>query len=113
MAWGRATGTWWALCTWTQRVVIDGRSQAELPVAAWLPSASVRKPLNAAEVTVPRLLLADDQRDWPAPNGWPGWYAGPWLSGALLLPVGLAADNRPEWERRRDRGERPERKRRR
>jgi hypothetical protein len=112
VAWGRATGTWWGLCTWTQRCLTDGGSQTDLSVAAWLPATSISKPSYVGERNLARIALADDQRDWPAPRVWPGWYVGPWLAGPLVLPGRLQADDRPEWERKRERGERNERKRR-
>jgi hypothetical protein len=111
VAWGRAPGTWWGLVTWTQRVLTDAGSQGELSVAAWLPATSIRQTPHAGEVAVPRLGLPDEQRDWPPPHGWPGWYVGPWLGGDLVVPAGLSVDHRPEWERRRERGEPVERKR--
>jgi hypothetical protein len=110
-AWGRATGTWWGLFTWTQRVLTDAGEQGELSVAAWLPTTLIRQPpRNAGPADFAKIALADEQRDWPAPSGWPGWYVGPWLQGDLVLPAGLSPDNRPEWERKRERGEWHERR---
>jgi hypothetical protein len=109
VAWGRA-GAWWGLVTFNLRVLTDAGAQGEISVAAWLPASSLRQPPHGAEVKIARISLPDDQQRWRAPEGWPGWFVGPWLEGDLILPAGLVPDNRPEWERKRERGERHERK---
>lgn len=114
LAWGRTQhGVWWGLCGWRQRIVTAAGQSDELAIAAWVPATSISKPDWSSPVAIARVELGSDQRSWPAPDGWPSWYAGPWANDELRLPPGVAVDRRPEWERRRDRGESVERKRRR
>jgi hypothetical protein len=73
----------------------------ELAVAAWLPASSLTRPgWSSAAVDLPRLTLPDDRRCWPAPHGWPSWYAGVWPNGPLPLPPGTEAVTGPAWQRR-------------
>src|SRR5690349_14184723 len=88
VAWGRAPHGWWGLVTWRQRVLVNGQPD-EVPVAAWLPASSIRRPSWSSGVELPRLTLPPDQRAWPAPRGWPSWFAGPWPNGTLTLPPGV------------------------
>lgn len=110
LAWGRTPGVWHALVTWRQRLITDGGSQSEVSVAAWLPAMAIR-PQSGQSADVTKIALADDRREWPAPFAWwTGLYVGALPSGPVPLPDGLQVDNRPEWERKRERGEHRERK---
>lgn len=100
LAWGRAPHGWWGLVTFRHRVAVRG-DPAELPVAAWVPASSLRQPSWSARVELPRLALPDDQGAWPAPQGWPSWYAGPWPNGPLALPPGVEIIVGPAWRTRR------------
>jgi hypothetical protein len=46
-------------------------------------------------------MLPADRRVWPAPPGWPSWYAGIWLDGQVAVPVGVEVVTGPAWRRRR------------
>ena len=99
LAWGRAPHGWWGLITFRQRVTAHGEL-TELPVAAWVPASSLQRPGWSAPAELPRTTLAPDQRTWPAPLGWPSWYAGPWANGALRLPPGVEIVTGPAWRPR-------------
>jgi hypothetical protein len=114
VAWGRTPGVWWGLVLWKQRILITAtREQGEINCSAWLPATSIRQQSGVGASDVIRIGLPDDRRAWPAPFAWfTGWHAGAILSGPLPWPPAIEPDNRPEWDRRRDRGEHRERKRR-
>jgi hypothetical protein len=102
VAWGRADDGWWACVTWQQAVHSQGRT-SEIGFAAWVPAGAVTQPSWSSPVKVPRLALPADRRSWPAPPGWPSWYAGVWLDGPLATPPGAEVVTGPAWRRRRGR----------
>jgi hypothetical protein len=103
VAWGRADDGWWACICWRQRV--RGRDTGEeMDIAAWVPGGSVRRPGWSSSVDLPRLELPSDRRLWPAPAGWPSWYAGVWLDGAVSAPPGVELVTGAAWRERRRRG---------
>lgn len=104
LAWGRAPDAWWGLVQFVQRVRAGEGAVEELPVAAWLPAASLHKPGWATADDMPRVALTVDRTSWPPPSRWPYWYVGPWPNGPLRLPDGLAAFNGSTWRERRGRG---------
>jgi len=99
VAWGRADDGWWACITWRQRVRAHGEP-AELDMAAWVPAGAVTQPQYSTRVAVPRILLAAERHTWPAPPGWPHWYAGVWIEGPVVLPPGTTATTGPAWRQR-------------
>lgn len=100
VAWGRAEDGWWACVTWQQRVRVRGEA-GEMAFAAWVPAGAVKQPAWSApqRTSVPRLALAADRRSWPAPPGWPSWYAGPWPDGVVAAPPGVDLISGPAWQR--------------
>jgi hypothetical protein len=102
VAWGRADDGWWACITWQQRVDAHGRT-SDMPFAAWVPAGSVSRPAWSSPAPVPRLALGPDRRSWPAPPGWPNWYAGVWLDGPVAAPAGVQLVSGPAWRPRRRR----------
>jgi hypothetical protein len=99
VAWGRAPDGWHACVTWNQRV----RSAAgddEIGFAAWVPAGAVTRPSWSAPMQLPRVELPADRRVWPAPPGWPSWYAGVWEDGPLRAPPGLQVVTGAAWRRR-------------
>lgn len=100
VAWGRAPDAWWA-CVQLRQSVRSAEATEELAVAAWVPAASVTRPGWSTPHRVPRLRLAADRTTWPAPPGWPSWYAGAWPAGPLALPPGCVPVTGPAWSRRR------------
>ena len=99
VVWGRAPDAWWA-CVQFRQAITSADGGAELPVAAWVPAASVSRPNWSAQLAVPRVVLGHDRTTWPAPPGWPSWYAGAWPGGPLPLPPGCTAATGPKWRRR-------------
>jgi hypothetical protein len=98
--WGRGAHIWWG-CVQFRIAVSTKDGGGELAVAAWIPAPSLTRPgWSSAAVDLPRLALPDDQSSWPAPPGWPSWYAGVWPNGPLLLPPGVEAATGPVWRRR-------------
>ena len=99
VAWGRASDAWWGCVQFRVRVsTSDGPD--ELPAAAWVPAASITRPGWSTPVDVPRIALTGDRAAWPAPPGWPSWYAGAWPTGQLALPPGCTLTTGPAWSRR-------------
>lgn len=96
LAWGRAPDAWWGYCRFRQRVR-TGDQVDEQPVAAWLPAASIRQTGWYKPVDLPRLKLGHDRTEWPAPSGWPSWYARAWPQGPLTLPPGCVINDGPAW----------------
>src|SRR6476661_4911541 len=88
VAWGRAPDAWWG-CIQFQVSIVTTDGPAHLDVAAWVPAASLTRPGWSSTVDVPRIELTHDRRTWPAPPGWPSWYAGAWPAGPLTLPAGI------------------------
>lgn len=102
VAWGRAGEGWWGCITWRQRLRgPDG--VRELDFAAWVPAAAIRRPGWSSPEPVPRIDLPNDRQAWPAPPGWPAWYAGVWPHGPVSTPAGLDAVTGPAWRERRGR----------
>lgn len=99
LTWGRAPDAWWGCVQFRHRVT-SAAGLAELPVAVWLPAASITKPGWSAALELPRLHLDLDRTKWPAPLGWPSWYAGAWPAGPLTLPPGCEPVTGPAWRRR-------------
>ncbi|MDT4905561.1 MAG: hypothetical protein QOH52_3577 [Pseudonocardiales bacterium] len=99
VAWGRADDGWWGSITWQQRVHTRG-AQNEIGFAAWVPAGAITRPPWSAPMDLPRLTLTADRRLWPAPPGWPNWYAGIWLDGQVAMPVGVELVSGPAWRRR-------------
>lgn len=95
-AWGRAETGWWGCVTWMQRVTAE-RGEDELAVAAWVPAATLTRPAWAPAEDVPRIHLPGDSRRWPAPPGWPSWYAGVWLDGEVPCPPGTQPVSGAAW----------------
>jgi hypothetical protein len=100
VVWGRAPDAWWG-CVIFRVTVTAASDTAELPAAAWVPSASITRPPWSSVIEIPRVQLSHDRTAWPAPQGWPSWYAGVWPAGDLTLPPGLTAATGPAWRRRR------------
>lgn len=101
VVWGRATDSWWGCITWQQRVTADG-VDSEIGFAAWVPAADVSLPSWSSPSEVPRIALPDDRKAWPAPPGWPSWYAGVWTEGRPIAPAGLELISGSTWRRRGD-----------
>jgi hypothetical protein len=99
-AWGRAETGWWGCVSWRQRVR-TAAGDSEFEIAAWVPAATLSKPGYGAAADVSRVRLAADSRAWPAPPGWPSWYAGVWLEGPVPLPPGAEAVTGAAWRKRR------------
>lgn len=99
VAWGRAPDAWWG-CVQFRVAVQSSDGSSELPVAAWVPAASITRPGWSGATDVPRVVLDHDRTSWPAPLGWPSWYAGAWPVGPLSLPPGLTPATGPAWRRR-------------
>jgi hypothetical protein len=100
--WGRAPDAWWG-CVQFRVTVVTVRPAyptTELPVAAWVPAASITKPGWSTSSDVPRVSLTHDRTLWPAPPGWPSWYAGAWPAGPLCLPPAVDVASGPAWRRR-------------
>ncbi|WP_375491980.1 hypothetical protein [uncultured Jatrophihabitans sp.] len=104
LAWGRAPDAWWGLVQFIQRVRTGAGDVQELPVAAWMPAASLHNAHQASTAELPRVALAVQRDAWPPPSRWPHWYVGPWPNGELRLPEGLEAFNGSTW--RMNRGQR-------
>jgi len=100
VAWGRADDGWWACIMWRQRVRAHGEP-AEVDFAAWVPAGAVTQPRYASPVRVARVRLPSDRRAWPAPPGWPSWYAGVWLDGPVATPPGVEPVTGARWRERR------------
>jgi len=100
ISWGRADDGWWACVTWRQRVRTAGES-GEIDFAAWVPAGSITRPSWSTPIELPRVELPADRRAWPAPPGWPSWYAGVWLQGKVATPGGVEVANGPAWRDRR------------
>jgi hypothetical protein len=100
VAWGRAEDGWWGCIAWQQRVHARG-VQDEIGFAAWVPAGSVTQPGWSSSVDVPRVQLPLERRAWPAPPGWPAWYAGIWLDGSVAVPAGVELVSGPAWRKRR------------
>lgn len=102
VAWGRTDESWWGCVVFQQRVrPIDGNGATqELEVAAWVPASALTLPGWSQSVEVPRMTLPVWQKAWPAPPGWPSWYAGVWVDGGLALPAGLEIVTGAAWRRR-------------
>jgi hypothetical protein len=101
LAWGRASHSWWGSITFRLRVLLANGQPGEIDCAAWVPATSLKRPGWASAEAVPRIDLPSDQRVWPAPPGWPSWYAGVWVSGPLALPPGVELDAAPAWDSKR------------
>ena len=100
MAWGLAAHIWWGCVQFTVAIRAPV-GHGQLAVAAWIPASSLTRPgWSSATVDLPRVTLPDDRRSWPAPPGWPSWYAGVWPNGPLQLPPGTEAASGPAWKRR-------------
>ncbi len=99
VAWGRTGDGWHACVTWNQRVSTRAGDD-EIGFAAWVPAAAVSKPGWSSTVDVPRIELPADRRAWPAPPGWPAWYAGVWDGGPLQAPPGVQIVTGAAWRRR-------------
>lgn len=95
-AWGRADDGWWACITWRQRVH-GQRGVEDIGFAAWVPAAAVSRPSWSPAIEVARLTLPADRSSWPAPPGWPSWYAGVWADGPVNAPGGLEVVTGPAW----------------
>lgn len=68
LAWGRAPDAWWGLVQFQQRIRAGNDEIRELPVAAWVPAASLDKPGWAhAAAEIPRVSLSIDREGWPPP----------------------------------------------
>ncbi len=94
--WGRAGTGWWGCISWQQRVrTADG--DTDVPFAAWVPAATLSRPGWAPVEDVPRTVLPEDSRLWPAPRGWPAWYAGVWLDGEVTCPPGAQLVTGAAW----------------
>lgn len=100
VAWGRADDGWWACITWQQRIRTHGQAD-EIGFAAWVPATSISRPSWSPPMTLPRLELGIDRRSWPAPPGWPAWYAGIWYDGPVTPPAGVEIVTGPAWRERR------------
>ena len=102
VAWGRTEDGWWGCVTFQQRVrPVAGDGPTDLlDVAAWVPAGVVTLPGWSQPVDVPRLSLPVWRKAWPAPPGWPSWYAGVWPDGALALPAGLEPVAGAAWRHR-------------
>ncbi|MGN6605596.1 MAG: hypothetical protein ACTHMS_01110 [Jatrophihabitans sp.] len=99
-AWGRADDGWWGCVTWRQRVFARGVPD-ELAIAAWVPAGAITRPAWSQPVELPRVELPASRRSWPAPPGWPYWYAGLWPDGPVPLPPGVELLQGPAWRPRR------------
>ncbi|WP_143168237.1 hypothetical protein [Jatrophihabitans endophyticus] len=98
-AWGRAAEEWWGCVTWQQRVT-TGAGDDDVPFAAWVPAASLSRPSWTATEELPRLRLPADPRQWPAPRGWPAWFAGVWRDGEPACPPGVRTVVGAGWRRK-------------
>jgi hypothetical protein len=103
VAWGRADDGWWACVTWRQRVRDHGET-AEIGFAAWVPAGAISRPGWSTPIELPRLMLPAERQAWPAPPGWPAWYAGVWPAGPVNTPAGVELITGPAWRERRRRG---------
>jgi hypothetical protein len=101
VAWGRADDGWWGCITWQQRVRGADGKLAEIGFAAWVPATAITRAPWSEPSGLRRVALPADRRTWPAPPGWPSWYAGPWPAGPVAVPVGVEVVNGPAWRRRR------------
>ncbi|GAB2475038.1 hypothetical protein [Jatrophihabitans fulvus] len=97
--WGRATTGWWGCVSWVQRVHA-ATGDDELGFAAWVPAACLSRPSWSSDEPLPRIVLPDDSRLWPAPRGWPSWYAGVWLDGEVACPPGVRPVQGAAWRNR-------------
>jgi hypothetical protein len=100
LAWGRADDGWWGSVTWRQRVHARG-SDDEIGFAAWVPAGAISRPAWSTPIELPRLELPVHRRLWPAPPGWPSWYAGVWVDGPVAVPTGVEIVTGPAWRRSR------------
>jgi len=100
VVWGRADDGWWACVTWRQRVRAQGDA-AEIAFAAWVPAGSVTRPRYTTPVRVAQIRLPTERCTWPAPPGWPSWYAGVWLEGPVATPPGAELVTGARWRERR------------
>jgi hypothetical protein len=100
VGWGRAEDGWWGCITWRQRVRVRGAPD-ELPIAAWVPAGAITRPAWSAPTVLPRITLPVARRAWPAPPGWPYWYAGIWVDGPVPTPPGVEVLAGPAWRARR------------
>lgn len=97
-AWGRADTGWWGCIGWRQRVRTPAGDE-EIGFAAWVPAATLTRPGWSSTVAVPRIALPADPRAWPAPPGWPAWYAGVWLDGPVTAPAGAELVTGAAWRK--------------
>jgi hypothetical protein len=103
VAWGRSADGWWGCVTWRQRLR-GATGICELDFAAWVPADAISRPnWSTTSEPIPRLELPGDPRAWPAPPGWPAWYAGVWRDGPVTVPADLQVITGPAWRERRRR----------
>lgn len=107
-AWGRAETGWWGCITWQQRVRTRA-GDTEIGFAAWVPAATLTRPGWSPNEDLPRIQLAADSKSWPAPRGWPAWYAGVWLDGPVTPPPGVQLVTGAAWRNHSKLGLSPER----
>jgi hypothetical protein len=85
--WGHAPADWWALVVWWEELLNPaGVGHHPQACAAWAPARHVHPdPSTPASeyADIPRIALATNTTDWPAPQGSPGavWQDEGWFLG--------------------------------